>query len=286
MKQTPKYTKEELIIILQNYHEEHKTIPKVLELGINKRHFQRHFGSFNKALLEAGLEARYYTNVIKTLTCEHCNSPFEALISTNPKYKKKPPIHCSKKCSMTVLNNQPRSEETKAKIAKALTKNYSRIYTNTCLECHSLFTTPTNRKTCSEDCLGKQKMKIRSKGGRASASKRVKRSKNEIALFDLLSKSFEDCIHNQPIFNGWDADIILPNQKIAVLWNGPWHYTQITKSHSVKQVQNRDRIKLLEIDNYGYKCITIKDHQNNMTPETAYETIISLIDCDGHISIW
>ena len=31
------------------------------------------------------------------------------------------------------------------------------------------------------------------------------------------------------IFNGWDADIILTDLKIAILWNGKWHYEKLTK---------------------------------------------------------
>ena len=61
------------------------------------------------------------------------------------------------------------------------------------------------------------------------------------------------------MFNGWDADIILPDLKIAVLWNGKWHYEKITKKHSVKQVQNRDKIKIQEIIQTGYKPYIIKD---------------------------
>ena len=64
---------------------------------------------------------------------------------------------------------------------------------------------------------------------------------------------------NEPIFNGWDADVILPIQKIAILWNGKWHYEKITKKHSVQQVQNRDKIKLDEIKNLGYDSYIIKD---------------------------
>lgn len=56
-----------------------------------------------------------------------------------------------------------------------------------------------------------------------------------------------------------DADVILPNEKIAVLWNGNWHYKKITKKHSVKQVQNRDLIKSKEITKAGYKLYVIKD---------------------------
>ena len=66
-------------------------------------------------------------------------------------------------------------------------------------------------------------------------------------------------VHNEPMFNGWDADIILPQYKLAILWNGPWHYKQVTKEHNLKQVQNRDRIKKYEIEKTGYTCYIIKD---------------------------
>ena len=65
--------------------------------------------------------------------------------------------------------------------------------------------------------------------------------------------------HNLPIFNNWDADIIIHDIKFAVLWNGPWHYRKIKNSHSVKQVQNRDNIKIREIEKFGYTPYIIKD---------------------------
>lgn len=64
---------------------------------------------------------------------------------------------------------------------------------------------------------------------------------------------------NDAIFNGWDADIILNDFKVAVLWNGPWHRKKITKKHSVAQVQNRDRIKVNEIVKKGYIPYIIED---------------------------
>jgi hypothetical protein len=66
-------------------------------------------------------------------------------------------------------------------------------------------------------------------------------------------------LSNEPIFNGWDADIIIEDYKIAVLWNGKWHYEKITKKHSVAQVQNRDKIKIKEIIKTGYTPYIIKD---------------------------
>lgn len=87
----------------------------------------------------------------------------------------------------------------------------------------------------------------------------LRRSKNEIEFCKLCEEYFDNVKHNKSIFNGWDADIIIEDIKFAVLWNGPWHYKQITKSHSVKQTQNRDKIKIKEIKESGWTPYIIKD---------------------------
>ena len=87
----------------------------------------------------------------------------------------------------------------------------------------------------------------------------LRRSKNEIEFCKLCEEYFDNVKHNESIFNGWDADIIIEDIKFAVLWNGPWHYKQITKSHSVKQIQNRDKIKMKEIEECGWTPYIIKD---------------------------
>ena len=61
------------------------------------------------------------------------------------------------------------------------------------------------------------------------------------------------------MFNGWDADIIIPEYRLAILWNGPWHYRKITAEHSLEQVQNRDRLKIAEITAHGFIPYIIKD---------------------------
>jgi hypothetical protein len=43
------------------------------------------------------------------------------------------------------------------------------------------------------------------------------------------------------------------------MWNGKWHYEKITKNHSLKQVRNRDFIKIKEIKKMGYEPYIIKD---------------------------
>ena len=61
------------------------------------------------------------------------------------------------------------------------------------------------------------------------------------------------------MFNGWDADIIIPEHKLAILWNGPWHYRKITAKHSLEQVQTRDKLKIDEITHCGFVPYIIKD---------------------------
>jgi len=61
------------------------------------------------------------------------------------------------------------------------------------------------------------------------------------------------------MFNGWDTDVIIEDLKIAILWNGKWHYEKCNKKHSMKQVQNRDKIKIKEIKKCGYFLYIIKD---------------------------
>lgn len=133
-----------------------------------------------------------------------------------------------------------------------------------CLHCnHEFYTIPAKlkQKFCSVECANNSESK-KSKcriNGLKSAQKKIKRSKNEILFFSLCKEVFEDAIHNVPMFNGWDADIILPSKKIAILWNGVWHYKKIKISHSLEQVQNRDKIKEKEINKLGYTLYVIKD---------------------------
>ena len=98
--------------------------------------------------------------------------------------------------------------------------------------------------------------------GRKSAEiqKLNRRSKNEMLFANLCKSLYSNVLTNERIFDGWDADIILPDQKIAVLWNGNWHYKKITRKHSVEQVQNRDKIKLDKIRKMGYTPYTIRDN--------------------------
>jgi len=96
------------------------------------------------------------------------------------------------------------------------------------------------------------------KGGKVSATSQNKRSKNEIYFSELCAKDFDVTI-NEPFFDGWDADVIIHSEKTAILWNGIWHYKQISKTQSLNQIQTRDKIKTAIIEKYGYIPYVVKD---------------------------
>ena len=140
-----------------------------------------------------------------------------------------------------------------------------------CLMCNIEFTPKmTKQKLCSNNCSKnyqrtdqyKEKAKVYGRtGGKVSAHSQQRRSKNEIYFAELCETYFgkENVKTNEPMFDGWDADVIIPSKKIAVLWNGIFHYKQIMKNQSLLQVQTRDNIKMKVIEKHGYTPYVIKD---------------------------
>jgi IS30 family transposase len=116
------------------------------------------------------------------------------------------------------------------------------------------------RRFCKRSCYDSSSIKSENSriSGIKSSHSQNRRSKNEISFFNLCQEKYE-VLNNEPMFNGWDADVIIVDHKIAILWNGKWHYEKITKDHSLKQVENRDRIKIKEIKACGYYPYIIKD---------------------------
>lgn len=154
-----------------------------------------------------------------------------------------------------------------------------------CTYCDKIFIDNTQRTTCSKQCELIKKCLGAQKGGLKSASVQAntRRSKNEIYFAELCKKQFAKVLTNKQYFNGWDADIILPDLKVAILWNGAWHYKQITNKHSVKQVQNRDKIKINEIKKCGFYPYIVRDDgiENTKFVEEQFNIFLRKIAEEG-----
>ena len=249
--------------------------------------------------LQSSNKQKEYKNKLKKLDeltkkeyvfyCKNCKKEYKLNLTDLEYNKHKYSNFCSKICSRQFASNSYSSKELKQ--AKCINcndiifiyKNASektclcdkckneKLPTKKCIICGNEFKHKKN-KCCSKECLQiylknkKQYLNIDTlhkfqEIGKKSAQiqRETRRSKNEIEFCKLCENYFNNVEHNNAIFNGWDADIIIHDIKVAVLWNGKWHYEQIMDNTSLKQIQNRDNIKIKEIKNYGYIPYIIKD---------------------------
>lgn len=179
------------------------------------------------------------------------------------------------------LNGYTVSQEQKDKTAKSL-REYAQSHPNCnhppkpkiCSACG--LSHLRSGKTCSDKCASILFSNAGTNGGKRSAQVRNKRSTDEIKLFDLISTKFT-AIPNHIIKDGWDADIFIPSLNAAIFWNGPWHYKEMGISgHSLKQVQNRDKIKTSLFESIGIKVYAFEDRY--FTPQTAYEALLAQLN--------
>lgn len=215
-----------------------------------------------KKELKHGLEVRKQVNLFCSKKCGgEFNRKRKEIVNCKQCGKEVslyPNIFCSQSCA-AVFNNKlkhPIRKEKKEK-RRYIKKKDKKDFNLKCAVCSKEFLHKNRIRCCSSEC---RRVNM-SKGGLRSATvqKESRRSKNETLFADLCCNYFENTTTNEPIFNGWDADIILKNERVAVLWNGKWHYEKITEKHSVEQVQNRDKIKIKEICNLGFKPYVVKD---------------------------
>jgi hypothetical protein len=200
-----------------------------------------------------------------------------------------PKIFCNHKCSAVFNNKRRESVKEIKKISNCILCNDSvevsrhcsknntlcdkckapkkehyhlekRIKKSKCIVCEIEFEhIQRNKKTCSVICKNIATNRGAVKGGRKSVFSQQKRSKNEIYFYDLCKCKFANVLHNEQMFNGWDADVILPDLKIAILWNGVWHYKKVHEKHSLKKQKIRDRLKIKEIQKLNFIPYVIKD---------------------------
>lgn len=116
------------------------------------------------------------------------------------------------------------------------------------------------------------------KAGQAAAKvlQNVRRSKNEIYFSELCEKEFKNVLINERIFNGWDADVVLSDYKLAIHWNGAWHYKKLFPGHNLENIQNRDKIKYNEVTKFGYVNYIIIDENSKLNKEFVEEEFLKL----------
>lgn len=233
--------------------------------------------SEKRKIINAVEKEKYNLSPKKCVGC-HKNLPFDKKVNT----------FCNSSCAASynmaqrIVNGYSMSKEARARHRKAAilhgkkrkdaAPKYTKISICTYCRCYFPYTNKEPRDTCSDICLTLK----RSSNARNNPGLGTKRSKQEIQLYELCLSIYPNALPNHVIADGWDADIALVDYKIAILWNGPWHYQEMNiGNHSLKQVQNRDKIKTKLFTESGWKVIIYEDRY--WTPSSAFENLQSIV---------
>lgn len=254
-----KYTKDCITTCIKTFYETYNRPPISSDtMYISISTIKRIFGTFNNAIQASNLIPMYKKVYSFEINCKVCNKIIKRKESDKNQNNN---YFCSHTCSTTFNNkNKKLNHDQKHKISLSL-KEYHSKYTKLifidnaiCLECNKLFEFKygCKYKYCSYVCSGKHSYKIRK-------NEIHKRSKNEIYFSELCLQWYNNVLTNIKMFDGWDADIILTDQKVAIAWNGSVHYVNIWKNDTLYKVQKRDKIKEEAINKHNYDLYVIKD---------------------------
>lgn len=242
-----------------------------------RHHIDRVFGTWANALIEAGVAVDRRPKVVY---CDMCQIEFKkgqsAIENSNHNF-------CSHECRYQFYPvarengiiqkriNKRKYRDDEVKIVNGVRIPYKY---NTCAICKNTFQTLyKNTKTCSKKCF----KIIQVSAGQASQLSQPTRSKAEILFYELCCEYFIDThvLANPQMFidkhgYGWDMDIVIPKYRMAVAYSGKWHFEQIGTSHSLTQVQTRDKIKKKLVEEHGYVHYVVKD-MGGFKPDFVYK---------------
>jgi hypothetical protein len=184
-----------------------------------------------------------------------CANSFSGKSATG-KLKSSPCVDCGKNLTIKAragIKNS-RCEECKNRWRSSKRVHSPRVAV--CKVCNKEFTYVSNyvRHSCSNKCSGRL-AGLKS----VQVQAETRRSKNETLFAEMCSEHFKHVETNKPMFEGWDADVVVHDVKIAVLWNGIWHYVKVRRNVYLDQIESREKIRIDCIRRAGYEPYIIKD---------------------------
>jgi len=84
--------------------------------------------------------------------------------------------------------------------------------------------------------------------------------------------------HNLDILPPYEIDISIPELKIAICWDGPFHRYPIFGDKKLKRVINRDVKKIKGLLSLGWRIVVVEDDQKKFKSEIVLCTVKTIID--------
>lgn len=236
-----------------------------------------------------------------TLECEYCHNPFlktKHYIQDvlNPKQNKSASF-CSRKCfgksKLKIqlipcllcgrLTDRTPSELNKVKNTFCCSSHSAKYYNsfrikpkiikikiqktiNKCLCCHK---ETLNKKYCSGACRNKLN-NPNIKGSKSKAEKiLIEQLKFNFPQFSIIE-------NDRKILNGLELDVYIPELKLAIEWNGIFHYEPIHGLNQLEKIQHKDGKKIELCKSLGIELIIICDRTSHL--RFIKETVNKLIE--------
>lgn len=282
-------------------------VQKLVKSALKLKSQTKHFCSKKCANL-------FQKKELVNLNCAYCKKNFttsQGDFNKRSKDSKLSLFYCSKLCANK--NNTYRSQEQKNKTSNTLKKrweeklknafkkkygeelkNTDRVVfykgryrishvKNTCVICSKEFFHCRKLQTCSGQCLSEASKRSGKKGGSTTASspfQKRNRSSNEKMFFQKILAIYPDAISNKRIFDGYDADIIIPSKKIAIHWNGVWHYQSVVGEELLHRVQAKDKLRYEAVERHGFTNYVVQDlgAMNESKVEQEYLKFIEFME--------
>lgn len=209
------------------------------------------------------------------MKCTNCNN--ELIHRDQKKF-------CCRSCAVSYNNKikGPRSITTREKTSKTLKDRADKLgrkhpkngsmFVRVCRICKTEFLhVKYSKNLCSYKCQVELKRFFNKQvqaQGRGIWAKRS-RSKGEKLLAEKLAKIGANVITNKHMFSGYDADIILPDYKLAIHWNGAWHWKPLRGEQLLKKIKARDEERYKAVEQAGYINLIIIDHKFTTAEQAA-----------------
>jgi transposase-like protein/very-short-patch-repair endonuclease len=84
--------------------------------------------------------------------------------------------------------------------------------------------------------------------------------------------------HDFDLIPPYEIDITIPELKIAISWDGPFHRKNIFGNKTLEKVIKRDKKKIFKLNKIGWKIIVVEDNKSNHTEKTVMKAVNEIIN--------
>lgn len=209
-------------------------------------------------------------------TCAECGTSFRRAETEIAKVER---TFCSQRCSATFYNRQKWGELRKGRVPIQRCKGNRTTYisweirkprpSKPIRHCQTCGNETKNHSYCNGTCRNRALNKL-IKGSR---------SKAERVLTTALHEAYPDWTiseNDRTVLNGLELDIYIPEIRLAIEWNGVFHYEPIHGIGHLDKIMKKDNIKIEKCREIGVELIIICDR----TSHDAFirETVAALIE--------